>query len=187
MKLARSTWILLACAALSGLATAGATIAVFDPSSLDEQASRAARRGQFARAAELQARHLSRQQRPRSEMVYQLGLYQKQAGQLAESVQSFREAVRLMERRLRRIESSGRASSTDWYNLACFRALAGDRENALTALETAVERGWWRRADAERDPDLERLRDEPRYLAALEKMTQAQQERQTELARPPQP
>lgn len=187
MKLARSTWIVLACAVLSGFATAGATIAVFDPSSLDEQARRAAERGRFARAAELQARHIGRLQRPRAETLYQLGLYQKQAGQLAESVQSFREAVRLMERRLRRIESNGRGSSTDWYNLACFYALAGNRENALTALETAVERGWWRRNDAERDPDLERLRDEPRFHAVLEKMTLAQRSRESQTTFMPPP
>jgi hypothetical protein len=50
------------------------------------------------------------------------------------------------------------------YNLACFRALAGDPEGALDALERAAEmdadavRRW-----AENDSDLDSIRDDPRF------------------------
>jgi hypothetical protein len=50
------------------------------------------------------------------------------------------------------------------YNLACFRALAGEREGAFDALERAVElepenvRKW-----AEGDSDLDSIRDDPRF------------------------
>jgi hypothetical protein len=50
------------------------------------------------------------------------------------------------------------------YNLACFRALAGDPEDALDALERAAEmdadavRRW-----AENDSDLDSIRDDPRF------------------------
>lgn len=52
------------------------------------------------------------------------------------------------------------------YNLACFRALAGDKDGALSALERAFEmepdevRKW-----AEGDSDLDSIRDDPRFPA----------------------
>jgi hypothetical protein len=54
------------------------------------------------------------------------------------------------------------------YNLACFRALAGDREGSVQALERAAEmdsesvRRW-----AEGDSDLDSIRDDPRVAALL--------------------
>lgn len=54
------------------------------------------------------------------------------------------------------------------YNLACFRALAGDREGALAALGRAAEidpdavRTW-----SESDTDLDSIRDDPRFTAML--------------------
>lgn len=53
------------------------------------------------------------------------------------------------------------------YNLACFKALAGDREGALDELERAFEmdpdsvRKW-----GENDSDLDSIRDDPRFPAA---------------------
>jgi hypothetical protein len=54
-------------------------------------------------------------------------------------------------------------SAATHYNLACFRALAGDRDGAITALERAADmdavavRKW-----AEGDADLDSIRDDPR-------------------------
>jgi hypothetical protein len=54
-----------------------------------------------------------------------------------------------------------------YYNLACFRALAGDPEGALEALERAADmdaeqvRKW-----AENDSDLDSIRDDPRFKEA---------------------
>ncbi len=57
--------------------------------------------------------------------------------------------------------------STTWYNLACCYGLEGETEHALDAFVTAVRAGW---SDAEhpmRDPDLESLRDDPRFIVAV--------------------
>lgn len=51
------------------------------------------------------------------------------------------------------------------YNVACFFALEGERERALTCLEQAVAAGFAHGAWVERDPDLESVRNEPRFRA----------------------
>ena len=52
------------------------------------------------------------------------------------------------------------------YNLACFEALAGNRESALESLERAAELAPARvpKAAAE-DEDFDSVRDDPRFLA----------------------
>jgi hypothetical protein len=60
-------------------------------------------------------------------------------------------------------------SAATHFNLACFRALAGDPEGALDALERASEmdaeavRKW-----AANDSDLDSIRDDPRFTSLLE-------------------
>jgi Flp pilus assembly protein TadD len=58
-------------------------------------------------------------------------------------------------------------TNTALYNLACYRALAGDREGALAALDAAVAQGWDDRAWAEHDEDFDSIREDPRFGAAL--------------------
>lgn len=53
------------------------------------------------------------------------------------------------------------------YNVACLFALEGERDRALECLEDAVEGGFWHKAWAENDPDLDSLRDDPRFVALL--------------------
>lgn len=59
-------------------------------------------------------------------------------------------------------------SAATYFNLACFRALAGDPEGALDAFERAAEmdaeqvRKW-----AENDSDLDSIRDDPRFKEAV--------------------
>jgi hypothetical protein len=54
------------------------------------------------------------------------------------------------------------------YNLACYKALAGDSDGALTELERAAEQERERvREWAASDPDLATIRDDPRFRAAL--------------------
>lgn len=55
------------------------------------------------------------------------------------------------------------------YNLACFHALLGHKEEALGWLEKAVEGGFYAPDKIGSDSDLESLRDEARYKAALAK------------------
>ena len=49
------------------------------------------------------------------------------------------------------------------YNQACFEALCGNDDDALDLLEIAFERGQSSKAWARQDPDLENLRDNPRF------------------------
>lgn len=56
-----------------------------------------------------------------------------------------------------------------WYNLACTYALAGQKEAALEAFETAVDAGWKDPKWPAEDSDLEILRTEARFTAALER------------------
>jgi carboxyl-terminal processing protease len=59
------------------------------------------------------------------------------------------------------------------YNLACGHALLGERTQALSFLEDAVQAGFADLAQIQRDPDLAGLRDDPRFLRIV---TQVQRE-----------
>jgi Flp pilus assembly protein TadD len=58
------------------------------------------------------------------------------------------------------------------YNLACMHALAGRKERSLQLLQRAVDIGWNRPEWARQDADLASLRDDPRFIAMVEKMEQ---------------
>ncbi|HEX5134225.1 MAG TPA: hypothetical protein VFW81_02435 [Thermoanaerobaculia bacterium] len=57
-----------------------------------------------------------------------------------------------------------------WYDLACFRAVAGDRRGALGSLRTAVKKGFRQVDLIETDPDLASLREEKDYRAIVEEL-----------------
>jgi len=56
------------------------------------------------------------------------------------------------------------------YNVACFYALQGDLDQAITLLEKAVELGWGDRAWMETDSDLDPLAGQERFKALLERI-----------------
>ena len=56
-----------------------------------------------------------------------------------------------------------------WYNLACCYALAGQKEAAIVAMETAVDAGWKDPVWPSQDPDLASLLQEERFQAALDR------------------
>jgi len=56
------------------------------------------------------------------------------------------------------------------YNVACFYALAGSREEALDHLDKAIQNGFAHRDWLENDSDLNSIRDEPRFQALLQKL-----------------
>ncbi|MHC4063807.1 MAG: TPR end-of-group domain-containing protein [Planctomycetota bacterium] len=58
------------------------------------------------------------------------------------------------------------------YNCACFSALLGEKADAVTWLEKAVEAGFYAPGKIAGDSDLDSLRDEPGYKAALAKATE---------------
>ena len=78
--------------------------------------------------------------------------------------------------RERGLEWASRALAADpedsgmLYNMACFYAVQGEPEQALTCLEKAVQLGFGLRGWIENDPDLTSLRSDPRYQAVMEKL-----------------
>lgn len=61
---------------------------------------------------------------------------------------------------------------SSWYNLACLYALAGKREQALDAWEKSVEAGWSDPDHPLKDSDLESIRSDERFTAALHKVSE---------------
>ena len=77
-----------------------------------------------------------------------------------------------VDRRLARLVPS---DPTVQYNLACSLALVGRVEDALLTLEKAVELGYDNPDFMERDEDLARLREEPRFRLLLRDLRRAGQ------------
>ncbi len=67
------------------------------------------------------------------------------------------------------VEADPRDESS-WYNLACVYALDGDREKALHAFESSVAAGWTDAGHAMSDGDLEPIRNDARFAAAVERI-----------------
>ncbi|RME75522.1 MAG: tetratricopeptide repeat protein, partial [Planctomycetota bacterium] len=59
------------------------------------------------------------------------------------------------------------------YNLACAYALAGDAERACTYLERSVQAGFDDLEHIESDPDLDAIREHPRYRKVIEALRRA--------------
>ena len=62
--------------------------------------------------------------------------------------------------------------SENWYNLACSHALLRAREDALAALDRAVQCGYDDAAWMETDPDLASLRKDATFQSLLQKLKQ---------------
>jgi ketosteroid isomerase-like protein len=85
-----------------------------------------------------------------------LGTSQVQQKKYAEAVASLERAIEI-----------GGGTGIDYYNLACAYALAGAPDMALDNVERAIGAGFRRRAQYESDPDLETLREMPRFRTLM--------------------
>jgi adenylate cyclase len=56
------------------------------------------------------------------------------------------------------------------YNVACLYALEGETDKAITALEEAIAVGFGNKAWIEHDPDLDSVRDHPRFKKLLQRL-----------------
>jgi len=56
------------------------------------------------------------------------------------------------------------------YNVACLYALEGETGKAFDCLERAIGRGFGNRDWLERDPDLESIRNDPRFIELIDGM-----------------
>ena len=69
------------------------------------------------------------------------------------------------------LEWAGKALAIDptdagiCYNVACLYAVEGDADRAIDCLEDAVRAGFAHRDWIENDPDLDSLREDPRFQA----------------------
>ena len=73
----------------------------------------------------------------------------------------------------KRAANSAKCKALGNFNLSCWYCLQGDSEKAINHLESAIQSGLARCLDVEslkRDPDLDGIRKDPRYEAAVEKM-----------------
>lgn len=83
--------------------------------------------------------------------------------------QHYKESSSLYSRAVALLPSDNRAGTE--YNMACSQALAGERSEALTTLEAAVQDGYADRKDTETDRDLMSLHTEPRWAGVLAQIT----------------
>lgn len=90
---------------------------------------------------------------------YELAFTALQARQLVLAIQHFRRAIEL-----------DASDPYAHYNLACALALHRQVEAALEALEQAVSHGFRDGAHLAQDPDLENLRDAPRFRTLLDRL-----------------
>lgn len=86
------------------------------------------------------------------------GLYTRQ-GRIADGLRMDRKLVRLQP-----------GNATAHYNLACSLALCRRRSAALNMLQRAVELGYRDVDWMQQAPDLEELKDHPKFLALLEQI-----------------
>ncbi len=98
---------------------------------------------------------------------YTLGWAHRRLGEQEPAQIAWAEAERLYAEAARG-DTAGNGGSL--YNLACVRALIGDVDGAIEALDDAVESGWNDREHTRRDQDLESLREDDRFKALLERM-----------------
>jgi TolB-like protein/Flp pilus assembly protein TadD len=127
-----------------------------------------------------------------------LGMVYTGLSRIADAQEAYRRAAQLAERHLELHPDDSRAlylgagawcqlgereRSRDWlrralamdpeepsvlYNAACAYSLLGDAEQALDCLEKVTQRGHWYRGWAEKDPDLNSIRDHPRFKKVME-------------------
>lgn len=143
----------------------------------DEDEARLAR----LRAVSLYERAMRRNawEIPEHNQWYRLGWLHRRIGDEEAAMRCFQNA------REKHLELAGRArgelTADFYYNMACLAALTGDVESALDAWDRTVDAGFIRFEVAARDPDLDSIRADPRFVAAFERArarVEEQRERQ---------
>lgn len=104
---------------------------------------------------------------PSASAYRRLGLLRQRTGYPG-ATEAFVEAVSLQRRFLERTEDPPHQIAV--YNLACYEALAGQREAAVRSFLRAAELGFRDTAHIAADRDLDSIRDDPRFRAAVEAM-----------------
>jgi len=93
---------------------------------------------------------------------YHLGWVHERLGERDEAQAAWRQSLRYLESMVSMSEHRG---GQEWYNRACLRALTGDEEGAIAALERAVRSKPVSRQHLLADEDLRSLHDDERFHA----------------------
>ena len=94
--------------------------------------------------------------------------------------QDYKQGLQLVEQAYEKAPSDSRVL----YYLACFHALNGNQEKAVGFLQQAVEGGFYCPQHIAKDPDLEKLRGDERYDAALAQATKLAEEHTRKVGNP---
>jgi tetratricopeptide (TPR) repeat protein len=103
---------------------------------------------------------------------YRLGLIRKRIGDAESAREAFARSAEMQRAFIDATEEGQRIQSRWYYDLACFAAQAGDADSALEAWERAVDLGYDNLPHAMADADLYTIRDNPRFLAAAERISE---------------
>ena len=87
----------------------------------------------------------------KGDLLHDYGILQLKSGMYQEAAQTFQHQADV-----------GHKPGTAYYNLACARALSGDREGAFKSLKASLKHGMTM-ANASEDPDLESIKEDPRF------------------------
>jgi Flp pilus assembly protein TadD len=134
--------------------------------SSDQAGDRASASAAFAKAAALYEAAAEAARRDDAMLWRNLGWCRDKLGNHDGAATAWRRAAQLQEGP----DGDGSLNPNHLYNLACFRALAGDPEGALRALDHCAQAGWRDRLWAEHDEDLDSLHADPRFAEILSKM-----------------
>ena len=90
---------------------------------------------------------------------HNLGIALRANGQLDEATQAYREAIKVQP-----------DFAPPYYSLACLHAAVGRKDQALDWLRRAAKAGYSNTAHMKTDPDMDNLRDDPRYAKIIAEM-----------------
>ncbi|MCB9844970.1 MAG: hypothetical protein H6811_03140 [Phycisphaeraceae bacterium] len=99
------------------------------------------------------------------DLWYRLGLARQGLDEAEDASQAFQIAADLQR------ELCARApEARNMYNLACYSALAGRTDDAVYALNRAIDLGWSNANHAHRDSDLDSIRNLPDFIRAMRRL-----------------
>lgn len=105
--------------------------------------------------------------RDRPQLWSQLGWRWREAGREEDAVRVWRHLASFQQT----LADLNPDDAAVFYNLACFRALAGQTAEALDAWDAALALGWRRPGHSNSDADLDSIRSEPRFIRGMIAMT----------------
>jgi tetratricopeptide (TPR) repeat protein len=99
---------------------------------------------------------------------HRLGLVRLSIGEEESAREAFARGAEILRAQIAGADE-GDALLASWhYDLACYEALAGERETAIEAFVRSIEMGFRDARHIRRDTDLDSIREDPRFVEALD-------------------